>query len=138
MGEKIALFKSPVVVGLAGVLPEGVNTLIWWFVGFQSKAGRLIKQCFEEYFKTYHVLSVKPFRSFATDALHRQHWAIINALAKENEKLRKITKISHRWEEFQKLKMWKQTLLIDKFYVKPICCYTVFQKNRKWDKLLMG
>jgi hypothetical protein len=49
MGEKIVLFKSPVVVGLAGVLPEGVNTLIWRFVGFQSKATKELKEHFEKH-----------------------------------------------------------------------------------------
>ena len=35
--KKIVLVKSPVVVGLVGMLPEGVNKLVFQFLGFPKK-----------------------------------------------------------------------------------------------------
>jgi hypothetical protein len=47
--QKNMCSNRPVVVGLAGVLPEGVNNLIWGFVGFQSKATKELKEHFEKH-----------------------------------------------------------------------------------------
>ena len=49
--QKECLSNRPLVVGLVGALPQGVNNLIWGFVGFQSKVAKEIEEKWEYFFE---------------------------------------------------------------------------------------
>ena len=108
MGEKIVLFKSPVVVGLAGALPEGVNNLIWGFVGFQSRAGELIKQRFRQHMEG--IMSRE--ERFAEVVLWEVRCRITRHIFNLFLRLKGSKKPTQRRDEFLKLPIWVQKHLL--------------------------
>ena len=59
------MFKSPVVVGLAGVLPEGVNNLIWKFAGVKPHpaAQALVKTLWQWFGRNSRAAERRDFNS---------------------------------------------------------------------------
>ena len=105
MDEKLVLFKSPVVVGLGGALPKGVNNLIWGFVGFQSKTAKAIEH------ERENVRYVLP-DYFPTSLKTRAKWKLRFIISRAFEKLRTERKITQRRDEFTKLRPWLRRFLL--------------------------
>jgi len=112
MGEKNVLFKSSVVVGLVGALPNGVNTLIWGFVGFQSKVAKELKEAKKKWTSSWgddENSSLTFTFWLKSHAKHKLECIVTNA---RNKKLDNLRKITERREAFIKMRPWPRRFLI--------------------------
>ena len=138
--QKNMCSNRPVVVGLAGVLPEGVNNLIWGFVGFQSKAAKAIEEVRGEFLKNEEEMEAITKRDgytrtpgdFTEWLKHKAKFKLEYFVVRANFRLGKMRKMTERREAFTKLRPWLRRFLIryDAFYG------GLFSSNRKNQKFI--
>ena len=103
------------VVGLVGKLPDGVNNLIWGFVGFQSKVAKEIKEEKNKWARTWG-----DGRGDENYSLNFPFWLKSHAkyklerlVSKQcHNKLGNIRKITERRVAFIKMRPWLRRFLI--------------------------
>ena len=118
--------QVPLVVGLAGKIPDGVNNLIATFVGFQSKPAKEINKKVTHlrrgwsHWEDEYVLreAVRWLKAMKEERFNRH----IGNVRKEIEKQKSIAK---KREAFLELREWEQRYLITRYW------YWMFPSNAK-------
>jgi hypothetical protein len=94
--------QMPLIVGLAGALPDGVNNLISKFVGYQSKAVTAMKQVINEVW----LPNKWPDWELNLYILQHKRRMIRGVIGGEYYNLKGYKSINRRKEEFAKLPKW--------------------------------
>ena len=101
----------PLIVGLAGVLPDGINNLISKFVGYQSKIAESIKKTMS-YFESVRHKTFLGYKDFGEFVLISKKDRITGYTCRKFLRLRKIDPVKLKMQEFMKLPKWLRKRLI--------------------------
>jgi len=118
---KGGLPKTPLIVGLAGVLPDSINNLVSKFVGYQSKAVKAMSLIINEVW----LPNKWPDWELNLYILQRKRRMIRNVILNEFSKLKGFKSINRRKEEFTKLPRWLRRNLI------VVSCEYLFPRTQK-------